>query len=367
MVKLADLRQQYLSIRKDIDSAIASVVEDCEFVGGKHVESFEKNFARYVGVKHCTGVGNGSDALFVSLKMLGIGPGDEVITTANSFIATPEAITRAGAKIRFVDCDKRTYNIDVSKMEKSINRKTAAILPVHIYGQPADMQAINEIAQKHDLKVIEDACQAHGSKYKDKMSGNLGDCACFSFFPSKNLGAYGDGGAILTNDDKLAMKARMFANHGRISKYDHEFEGINTRLDGLQAAILDVKLRHLDDWNNRRIGIAKKYDKELADFVVVPFVLPGVKHVYHLYVIQVKDRGKVAKALADKGISTGIHYPTPLPFLRAYSYLKQKKSDFPNVVPLSSRILSIPMHAELSDEQVNEVIVNLKSAVGSGG
>ena len=358
-IPLVDLKTQYVSIKKEIDQAIYNIIHEAAFIGGKYVKTFEQNFSNYVGTKYCIGVGNGTDALFIALKSLGIKEGDEVITVSNSFIATSEAITMAGAKVVFVDCREDTYNIDVEKTEKAITKKTKAIIPVHLYGQSSDMEPILDIAKKYRIFVVEDAAQAHGAKYKGKNIGTLGHCACFSFYPGKNLGAYGDAGAIVTDDDELARKVRMYANHGRLDKYNHEFEGLNSRLDGLQAAILDLKLKYLERWNKRRRGIAKIYDKGLNSIVITPNVLPNVKHVYHLYVIRVKKRDKVRELLAKNGISTGIHYPTPLPFLRAYNYLGHKPADFPVAYFLKDEILSLPIHGNMPDEEVEYVIEQL--------
>ncbi len=362
-IPFVDLKTQYFSIKEDIDQAISDVIQDSAFIGGKYVKAFEENFADYVGVKNCVGVGNGTDALYIALKALGVSEGDEVITAANTFIATSEAITMTGAKVVFVDCNKETYNIDVDKLEQTINPKTKAIIPVHLYGQTADMDKIKDIARKHNLYVIEDAAQAHGAKYKDQRIGTIGNIACFSFFPGKNLGAYGDAAAIVTNNDELARKARMFANHGRIEKYNHEFEGTNSRLDGLQAAILDVKLKHLDKWTERRRTIAKIYDAGLKDIVITPSVMPDVKHVYHLYVIRIGNREKVKELLAEKGIATGIHYPIPLPFLKAYGYLGHKPADFPVAYSMKAEILSLPIHGDMKAEQVEYVTASLKDIV----
>ena len=401
-IPFVDLKAQYFSIKEGIDQVIFDVVQDSAFIGGKYAKAFEQSFADYVGVNNCVGVGNGTDALYIALKALGISDGDEVITVANSFIATSEAITMSGAKVVFVDCNKETYNIDGNRLEQAITGKTKAIIPVHLYGQPADMGKINDIAKKHGLFVIEDAAQAHGAIYYSgqksavyaklrrakedrsqrsevrsrrsevrkergerkgsgkRMIGSIGDMACFSFFPGKNLGAYGDAGAIVTNNDELARKARMFANHGRIEKYNHEFEGTNSRLDGLQAAILDVKLKYLDKWIERRRTIAKMYDAGLKDIVITPSVLPDVKHVYHLYVIRTKNRDRVKELLAEKGIATGIHYPIPLPFLKAYSYLGHKPADFLVTYSIKDEILSLPIHGDMTDEQVEYVIASLK-------
>ncbi len=362
-VPFVDLKKQYLSIKNEIDTTVQKIIDETSFIGGKYLKSFEKNFAAYIGAKHCIGVGNGTDALFVALKSLGIGSNDEVITAANSFIATSEAITMTGARAVFVDCDKDTYNIDTKKLEKAVTNRTKAIIPVHLYGQPADMDDIQEIAKGHNLYVIEDAAQAHGAKYKQKNIGILSDCACFSFYPGKNLGAYGDAGAVVTNNDNLAQKASMFSNHGRKEKYDHEFEGVNSRMDSLQAAILDIKLKHLEKWTDRRIAVAKKYSEGLKDTVITPIVLPDRRHVYHLYVVRVKNRTKVMKALLEKNIHTGIHYPIPLPFLKAYSYLGHKPSDFPVANSIKDEILSLPIYGEMEDVQVLYVTDQLRQII----
>lgn len=359
-ILFVDLKSQYNSIKIEIDQAIRNVIQDSAFVGGEYLKSFENNFSYYLGIKHCIGVANGTDALFVALKSLGIKNGDEVITAANTFIATSEAITMTGAKVRFVDCDKDFYNIDVDNIERCINHKTKAIIPVHLYGQSADMDKITTIAKRHKLFVIEDAAQAHGAKYKNKNVGTFGDCACFSFYPGKNLGAYGDAGAIITDNDNLAEKVRMFVNHGRKNKYDHELEGINSRMDGLQAAILDVKLKHLEKWTERRILIAEMYNEALGEVGIVPKILPGARHVFHLYVLRLKNRDKIMEKLKEKGIDTGIHYPTPLPFLKAYAYMAHKPEDFPVSFSLKDQILSLPIHGNMRDEEVSYVIEQLK-------
>ena len=340
-IPFVDLKAQYYSIKEEIDQAISSVIEDSAFIGGKYTKTFEENFLHYIGVKNCLGVGNGTDALYIALKALGVSHGNEVITAANTFIATSEAITLTGAKVKFVDCNEKDYNIDVHKLELAITDKTKVIIPVHLYGQPVQMDKIMAVAKKHNLYVVEDAAQAHGAEYQGQRIGTIGDMACFSFFPGKNLGAYGDAGAIATNNDELATKARMIANHGRIEKYNHEFEGTNSRLDGLQAAILDVKLKHLDKWIERRRAIAEMYNAGLKDIVMTPSVMPDVKHVYHLYVIRIKSRERVKELLSEKGIATGIHYPIPLPFLKAYGYLGHKPEDFPIANSLNDEILSM--------------------------
>jgi dTDP-4-amino-4,6-dideoxygalactose transaminase len=269
-----------------------------------------------------------------------------------------------GARAAFVDCDKYTYNIDVKKIEAAITARSKAIIAVHLYGQPADMDPIMDIARKYGLYVVEDAAQAHGARYHGKNVGTFGICACFSFFPGKNLGAYGDAGAVVTDDDEFAVRARMLANHGRVAKYDHEFEGMNSRLDGMQAAILDVKLKHLDDWTERRIAAAKIYDEGLGGYVSTPAALPGTKHVYHLYVVRVKDRDAVAKSLSEKGVASGVHYPVPLPFLKAYGHMGHKAVDFPAAYALKDEILSLPIHGSITDDEVRYVVEQLIGTVG---
>jgi dTDP-4-amino-4,6-dideoxygalactose transaminase len=362
-VPFVDLKAQYESIKPEIDAAIFNVVSKTAFVGGTFLQSFEESFARFCNVRYCIGVGNGTDALYLALRALEIGPGDEVITVANSFIATSEAITMAGAKVVFVDINPSTYNIDVAKIEEKIGPKTKAIIPVHLYGQPADMDPILGLAKKYGLKVVEDAAQGHGAEYKGKRIGSIGDAACFSFYPGKNLGAYGDGGAIVTNDEAVAEKARMIANHGRLDKYDHKLEGVNSRLDGLQAAILDVKLKHLSSWTDGRRRNAYLYNDYLKDSgVITPVEMSDVKAVYHLYVVKVKDgaRQKLQDYLASNGISTGIHYPIALPNLQAYSYLGHTEADFPQATKTSREIVSLPMFSELQESQIEYIASKIK-------
>ncbi len=373
-IPLVDLKIQYENIKDEIDSAISEVISKTAFIGGPYAKSFESAFAEFCNVKHCVGVGNGTDALYIALRSLGIGAGDEVITAANSFIATSEAITMTGAKVAFVDIDPKTYNIDVNKLDDYLKKSHAlspmrsacmpkAIIPVHLYGQPADMDSILEIANKYNLKVVEDAAQAHGALYRDRTIGSIGDMACFSFYPGKNLGAYGDAGAIVTNDEELAVKARMIANHGRMGKYDHEFEGVNSRLDGLQAAILGVKLRHLSQWSENRRTNAYLYNKHLKDTdLITPVEIDKVKAVYHLYVVRVKKelRHKLQEHLKSKGISTGIHYPIALPNLKAYSYLNHGENDFPEATKASQEIVSLPMYPELEEEQIQYIAEAIK-------
>lgn len=362
-IPLVDLRTQYFSIKEEIDQAISNVIEESDFIGGKYTKDFEENFANYIGVKYCIGVGNGTDALCIALKSLGVSANDEVITAANTFIATSEAITMTGSKVVFVDCDKDNFNIDADKIESVISPETKAIIPVHLYGQPAEMDRIKDIAGEHDLFIIEDAAQAHGAAYKGENVGTFGDIACFSFYPGKNLGAYGDAGAVLTNNYELAEKVRMMANHGRKQKFGHQFEGVNSRLDGLQAAVLNVKLKHLENWTARRREVARMYDEGLKGAVVTPASMDDSRHVYHLYVVRVKEREKVRTFLSERGISTGIHYPTPLPFLEAYRYLDHRTTDFPIANAYKEEILSLPMHGDLTNEQVGFVIQSIRDAV----
>jgi dTDP-4-amino-4,6-dideoxygalactose transaminase len=343
-IQFVDLQSQYATIKEEIDRVISDVIARSAFIGGSYVQSFEADFAKYCNAKHCIGVANGTDALFIALKTLGIGAGDEVITVANSFIATSESISQTGARVVFVDIDPKTYNIDTSKIEAKITSRTKAIVPVHLYGQPADMDPILALAKKHNLRIIEDAAQAHGAVYKGKTIGSFGDMACFSFYPGKNLGAYGDAGALVTSDDVLVKKARVFANHGRVDKYDHEVEGINSRLDGLQAAILGVKLKHLDAWSDDRRKNA---------------------YLYHLYVVRTKkeQRQKIQDHLNSKGVATGIHYPIALPNLKAYAYLKHGKNDFPEATRASEEILSLPLYPELNESQIQFIAGEIKECV----
>lgn len=363
-IPFVDLKSQYAAIKTEIDQAIAEVLSKTAFIGGAHVESFEKAFGHFCQTRYCVGVGNGTDALYLALRALGIGTGDEVITTANSFIATSEAVTMTGARVVFVDINPATYNIDVNQIEDKITQKTRAIIPVHLYGQPADMDPILDIARKYRLRVIEDAAQAHGAVYKGKQIGTIGDAACFSFYPGKNLGAYGDGGAIVTNDEELATRARMLANHGRIDKYNHEVEGVNSRLDGLQAAILEVKLRYLPEWNEKRRKNAYLYNVSLHDSgIITPGEIDRIKAVYHLYVVRVKSdlRTKLQAHLKAQGIATGIHYPIALPRLAAYAYLKPRPQDFPEAVKASNEILSLPMFPELEKGQIEYIVENISA------
>jgi dTDP-4-amino-4,6-dideoxygalactose transaminase len=364
-IPFVDLKTQYESLKDEIDQAITAVIRESAFIGGPFVGNFEEAFARTCGVRHCVGVANGTDALFIALRALGIGPGDEVITAANSFIATSEAVTMAGAQVVFADIDPASYTIDVERIEEKINHRTKAIVPVHLYGQSADMDAIAALARKHGLRIVGDAAQAHGALYKRHAVATLADITCFSFYPGKNLGAYGDAGAIVTDNEEWAMRARVFANHGSKEKYDHHIEGVNSRLDGLQAAILGVKLRHLDRWTECRRRNARCYNEALKrSDVCTPREMDDVTHVYHLYVVRVPNGGRdpLRKYLAARGVATGIHYPVALPYLNAYRHVDNGKPHFPEALKASGEILSLPMFPELTEEHVGYIATQVSAA-----
>ena len=359
-IPLVDLNAQYSSIKDEIDSAIHYILDNSQFVMGAKLKNFEENFAKFCGVKHAICCANGTVAVELALKAAGIGNGDEVITVVNTFIATTESITNVGAKIKFVDVLEKTGLIDPEKIEEAITPKTKAIIPVHLYGQMCDMKKITEIAEKHDLIVIEDAAQAHGAMFNEKQPGEYGDAAIFSFFPAKILGGIGDGGAVITNNDEIAEKVKLLVNHGRIDKYEHLIEAHNYRLDTINAAVLDVKLKYLTEWIGKRREIAKYYDSQLADVVKIPFKETGRKHVYYMYVIRTRDRDKLMHYLKENGISCGIHFPIPLHLQPAYKYLEYKEGDFPIAEKLSREILSIPLYPELTDEQKEYIVKKIK-------
>ena len=351
-IPFVDLKAQYHSIKPDIDKAIENVIAETAFIGGKYVNNFKEEFANLYGVKHCVPVANGTDAIYIILKTLGIGVGDEVITVANSWISTSETITQAGAKPVFIDVDEY-FTIDVGKIEEAITPNTKAIIPVHLYGQMADIEIIEQICTKHNLFLIEDCAQSHFSELNGIRAGLRGIASTFSFFPGKNLGAYGDAGAIITNDDELAEKMRMYANHGALIKHQHKIEGINSRLDGLQASILSAKLPYILDWTDKRRECAAYYDEILKEIsqIELPIVRPNSLHSYHLYVLKVERREELVTYLKQNGIETFIHYPIPLPFMEAYQYLGKSRSDFPVVADNQHRILSIPIFPELTKGQ----------------
>lgn len=366
-VPFVDLHAQYLSIKDDIDAAIARTIANSSFVRGPDVEAFEEEYSALMGAQHTVSCANGTDALYIAMKALGIKPGDEVITTAQSWISTSETIGQHGAKPVFVDIDPVTSAIDVSKIEEKITSRTVGIIPVHIYGQMADMPAVMAIADKHKLWVIEDCAQSHLATLDGRKAGQFGTIATWSFYPGKNLGAMGDAGAITTNDAALARHMACFARHGGLVKGDHEMEGINSRLDGIQAAILRVKLPHLADWTAKRRAVAKRYDALLdgIDGVATPVEVAGREHVYHLYVIDCDDRDRLAESLKQRGVSTVVNYRRALPFLPAYASLGHTPEDFPVAYRLQGRILSLPIFAELSEAQQTEVAEAVREAAAN--
>ena len=361
-IPFVDLKAQYFSIKSEIDAAIKNVINESAFIKGKYVQQFEKEYAEACGSKHCISCANGTDAIYITLKCLGIGPGDEVITVANTWISTAETISQSGARPVFVDIHPDYYTIDVTKIEEKINSNTKAIIPVHLFGQPVNMDIITDICNKYNLLLIEDCAQAHFAEWKGKKVGTFGVAGTFSFFPGKNLGAYGDAGAIITDDDIFADKARKFSNHGALKKHHHDFEGINSRLDGLQAAILSVKLHHIHVWSQKRFDIALHYNQLLNEIegITTPEIHKDVKHVFHLYVIRIEKRDQLRKFLNNKGISSGIHYPTPLPYLKAYEYLKHKTADFPIAYNYKDKILSLPIYPELGFAKVEYITSKIR-------
>ena len=368
-VPFVDLRAQYAAIRDDVRQAMDGVLDNTNFILGQPVADFEQAFAAYCGCGHAVGVASGLDALKFSLRALNIGLGDEVITAANTFIATALSVSAVGAIPVLVDIDPATYNLDPARLKAAITKRTKAIMPVHLYGQPAAMDAICAVAREHGLRVIEDACQAHGARFQGRRAGSLGDVAAFSFYPGKNLGAYGDGGCVVTNDAALADRIRRLRNYGSRVKYYHDELGENSRLDTLQAAVLNVKLRHLDAWNGRRWAAAARYTAELRGLpdVTVPATAPGVEPVYHLYVIRHPRRDALGDDLKQRGIATLIHYPVPIHLQKAYRGMGWAAGDFPHTERASREILSLPMFAELTVEQVDGVIRAIADfARGSG-
>jgi dTDP-4-amino-4,6-dideoxygalactose transaminase len=364
-IPFVDLHAQYLTIKQEIDKAIATVIAESAYIRGPHVDAFEEAWARTLGVKRCVSCANGTDAIYIALRGLGLKPGDEVITSAHSWISTSETIAQAGGRVVFCDTDEETFTIDPADIERNITPATVGIIPVHLYGQPADIEAIMAIAKKHNLWVIEDCAQAHLAKYNGQFAGTFGNVATFSFYPGKNLGAYGDAGCAVTNDDRLADWMTTFARHG--GKGDHVMEGINSRMDGLQAAILNAKLPHLPAWTNARRRIAALYNRllEEVDEVIMPKVGSDRDHVYHLYVIRTENRDALRKHLSQAGISTALNYPKALPFYPAYAYLGHGPKDFPAAYANQSRILSLPIYAEITDEAIEEVTCQIKIAFKS--
>jgi dTDP-4-amino-4,6-dideoxygalactose transaminase len=352
-IEMVDLRGQYKHIQGEIEEAVLRVLRSGRFIGGEEVASFEREAAAYVGAKHAIGCASGTDALLVAMMAIGIRPGDEVITSPFTFAATAETIALLGAIPVYADIDERTYNIDPARMEEKITSKTRAIIPVHLYGQPAAMDEIMAIAGKHSLRVIEDAAQAFGAEYKGKKACTIGDIACVSFYPSKNLGAYGDAGLIVTNDDTLAASARMICNHGQGKTYYHDVIGVNSRLDSIQAAILRIKLRHLTEWNAARNNAARLYDFQFSSTgIASPYCAERCTHIYHQYSIRVPRRDAVTAYLKEQGIPFMIYYPVPLHLQPAYKQYGGKQGDYPVTERVAKEILSLPMHSELTEEQV---------------
>ena len=362
-VDVFSLKKQYENIKDEIKMPMEKVMSSGGFIMGEDVKLFEQEFADYCGVKHGVGVNSGTDALFLASLACGIGKGDEVIVMPYTYIATTLAISMTGARPVFVDIDEKTYNIDVSKIKKAITKKTKAILPVHLYGHPVDIDHLMEIAKKHDLKVIEDCAQAHGALYKNKKIGSFGDAACFSFYPTKNLGAFGDGGMVVTDSEEIKERVLLLRDYGRKGRYEHVEKGYNSRLDTLQAAILRVKLKYLDKWDENRRKNAHLYTKLFKENnidLVLPYEADYAKHVYHLYPVRVKNRKEVMEKLAEKGIRTLIHYPIPIHLQEAYKDLGHKKGDFPVSEKCCEEILSLPMYPELSEEEIKYVVASFK-------
>jgi dTDP-4-amino-4,6-dideoxygalactose transaminase len=367
-VPFLNLRSQHAPLRGEIDQAIAEVIDEAAFAGGPFVTRFEEDFAIYCGSKHAIGVGSGTEALWFVLLALGVGPGDEVITVPNSFMATAEAITYCGAKPVFVDVDERTYNMDPAGLEGAVTAATKAIIPVHLFGQSADMDPILEFARKRGLFVVEDAAQAHGAFYKSRKVGTLGEAACFSFYPGKNLGAFGEAGAVVTNSHKLEERVRTLRDHGQIRKYHHAMVGWNGRMDGIQGAVLQIKLRHLDKGNMLRRSHAGRYDAALqqVEEIIIPFCPSDLTPVYHIYAIRVQNRDEVMDSLARKGIGSGVHYPVPIHLQEAYRSLGYGPGSFPIAEKCAAEFVSLPMFPELTSEQLDYVIQGIKEAVETG-
>lgn len=367
MIKFLDLHAQYRSIQPDIDAAIADVISRSAYIGGADVAGFERSFAAYQQVSHCIGVANGTDAIEIALEALNLPAGSEVIVPANTFIASSEAVTRAGLRVVFADVDPVTYTLDIADVRRRLSPKTSALIAVHLYGHPCRMDDLRAIADEAGLRILEDCAQAHGAEYCGQRVGGLGDVATFSFYPGKNLGAYGDAGAITTNDEALAKRCRMIANHGRTGKYDHQFEGRNSRLDALQAAILSVKLKHLDGWVDRRNELARAYAAGLEGVgdLAVPVLPQNCRHAFHLFVVRTWKREALAAFLKGRGIETGVHYPISLPKLAAYDYLGQAGEDmFAN--RSDSTLLSLPIGDHLEVKDAMEVVEAMKAYFAGG-
>lgn len=357
VIPFVDLKAQYAAISVEVNEALHSVVTNADFILGKDVELFEQEFASFCEADYAVGVDSGTSALELALRAYEIGEGDEVITVSHTFIATVAAISYTGARPILVDIDRDTYNIDAAQIEKAITSRTKAIVPVHLYGQPSDLDAVIAVARKHNLVVIEDACQAHGALYRGKPVGAIGDSGCFSFYPGKNLGAYGDAGMVVTNNRDIADRLKLLRNYGQPEKYQHTIMGYNRRLDSLQAAVLRVKLRHLDEWNASRQRAAMRYDELLKDVesIRTPYVAEESSHIYHLYVIQHPQRDRLLSYLREQGVYAGLHYPTPVHLQPCYENLGMRFGSLPVTEALASQVISLPMYAEITGEQIEYV------------
>jgi UDP-2-acetamido-2-deoxy-ribo-hexuluronate aminotransferase len=353
-IKMVDLNNQYLKIKKEIDSAIQEVIDSSQFIMGKQVGEFERNAAEYLNCKYAIGCASGTDALQIALMALDVKPGDEIITTPFTFVATTETIALLGAVPVYVDINEKSYNIDVNRIQEKINAKTKAIIPVHLYGQPSEMDVVMEIAKENKVKVIEDAAQAFGAVYKGKKVGSIGDIGTISFFPSKNLGAFGDAGMVTTNNAGLAEKMKMIITHGSKKKYYHEIPGVNSRLDTIQAAILNVKLKYIEQYHNARIKTANSYNERFNGYIEQPYVIPGVRHIYHQYSVRVPKRDELRTYLSENDIPSMIYYPVPLHLQQAYKN-NYKHGDFPVAEKVAKDIISLPMHTELTDDQIDYI------------
>jgi dTDP-4-amino-4,6-dideoxygalactose transaminase len=367
-IPFLDLHSHHAAIRAELDHAIKEVIDSGAFAGGPFVEKFETDFAAYCGSQYAIGVGSGTEALWLSLLACGVGPGDEVITVANTFMATAEAITYCGARPVFVDVNENTYTMDPAGLEAALSPRTKAIIPVHLFGQPADLDSILLFARDHNLVVVEDAAQAHGAKYKGRTAGTLGNAGCFSFYPSKNLGAFGEAGAIVTNDAELQEKLRILRDHGQVRKYRHDVIGWNCRMDGIQAAVLSVKLRYLESGNSLRRAHALQYNRALDGLgeVVTPFEAPYARHVYHVYAIRVEERDEVTRFLKERAIQCGVHYPVPIHLQKAYQHLGYATGSLPISERIALELMSLPMFPELTEEQIATVALAVREAIAGG-
>lgn len=368
-VPFLDLHAQYHSIRGEITDAIQRVLEDSAFTSGPYVEKFEREFADFCGSMHAIATSNGTSALWMTLLAAGVAAGDEVITAPNTFIATAEAISYAGAQPVFVDVDQNSYTMVPELLEKAITPRTKAVIPIHLFGQPADMNPIMEIAARHNILVIEDSCQAHGALYRGKPAGTMGIAGCFSFYPGKNLGAYGEAGAVVTDDSVVAEKVRRLRDHGQLRKYHHAVIGWNGRMDGIQGAVLSVKLKYLSRWNEARRNIAAEYNRLLGGLagIVLPREMEYARHVYHIFAIRTKNRDELSSHLANEGISCLIHYPIPVHLQDAYRHLDLPRGTFPVAEQSASELLSLPMFPEMSQEQIESVASGIKDFLSGGG